>query len=77
MDSNQKRWIDNASYSELLEKIRTEPPTSEWFQGETGQYLFDTFRDRTARLIEQEKVDFQYLTSSSSSGTEQIYMKAA
>jgi len=33
-----KKWIDNASYEELLRKWRFEPSGSPWFKDEIGKY---------------------------------------
>ncbi len=33
-----KKWIDNANYFSLLQKWRSEPSGSPWFQGELGDY---------------------------------------
>lgn len=38
MTPEEKAWIDNASYEELLRKWRMEPAGSPWFQGSTGSY---------------------------------------
>jgi hypothetical protein len=72
----QKRWIDEAGYADLIAKVREESPTSEWFQGECGEYLFSALRSRVERLVEQESHEFQFLTSSSASDHEQIYLRA-
>lgn len=39
MTPEEKTWIDNASYEELLGKWRRAPNGSDWFIGETGQYF--------------------------------------
>lgn len=49
MSPSEKAWIDGASYSELMGKVRSEPPISEWFQGETGDYLFGKIRMHVER----------------------------
>ena len=38
MTSEEKEWIDNASYEALLYKWRFAEPGSPWFQGDTGMY---------------------------------------
>lgn len=38
MTPEEKNWIDNASYEELLRKWRRAPSGSDWFIGKTGQY---------------------------------------
>ena len=35
----RKKWIDNASYEDLLRKWRFAPAGSPFFQGEVGQYF--------------------------------------
>lgn len=45
MNPRERRaWIDSASYEELLQKVRFEPVSSVWFQGELGNYLTERFR---------------------------------
>jgi len=50
MTPEQKSWIDNASYQELIDKVRTEPVESEWFEGRTGDYLYAALL-RTAHML--------------------------
>ena len=38
MTQDEKEWIDNASYEQLLRKWRNAPSGNPMFQGETGQY---------------------------------------
>lgn len=38
MTVEQKEWIDNASYEQLLSRWRFAPVGSPWFQGEVGDY---------------------------------------
>ncbi len=38
MTQDEKQWIDNASYEELLGRWRRLPSGSSWFIGETGEY---------------------------------------
>jgi hypothetical protein len=38
LTDENKAYIDNLSYEELLEKWRFAPAGYEWFQGETGNY---------------------------------------
>ncbi len=33
-----KKWIDDASYEDLLRRWRFDPPGSPWFQGKLGDY---------------------------------------
>jgi hypothetical protein len=46
MTEAQKRWIDNASYDQLLNKWRFAPVGDPMFQGETGEY----YADRMSKL---------------------------
>ena len=41
IDPQIKKWIDGASYHELLQKWRYAPSGSPYFQGETGDYYSD------------------------------------
>lgn len=34
----RKKWIDNATYEQLLSRWRFAPAGSPWFQGEIGEY---------------------------------------
>jgi DNA helicase IV len=38
MTKEEKEWIDNADYEELLSKWRFAPVGDPFFQGETGDY---------------------------------------
>ena len=38
MTNDQKKWIDNASYTALLYKWRFAPSGDPMFQGDTGDY---------------------------------------
>ena len=37
-EEEMKKWIDSASYEDLLRKWRFDPAGSPWFQGEVGDY---------------------------------------
>lgn len=45
MTEFEKQWIDNASYHELLAKVRFEPVGSPWLTGDTGVYLFKRWQE--------------------------------
>lgn len=45
-DAERKKWIDNASLKELLEKNRFEPAGSLWFIGEIGVYFLKVMRKK-------------------------------
>ena len=38
MTPEEKEWIDNADYEQLLTRWRNASIGSPWFQGETGKY---------------------------------------
>ena len=38
-NEEMKKWIDNATYPELLYKWRFEPLVSSWFTGPVGDYF--------------------------------------
>lgn len=52
----RKKWIDNASYEELLTKWRFAPAGSPWFQGEIGIYFDEVIRKRRKEVGEAEHV---------------------
>lgn len=41
MTTEQKKWIDEASLFQLLERWRNAPVGDEMFQGDTGAYYSD------------------------------------
>lgn len=46
MTEEEKAWIDQASYTDLLRKWRLAPAGNPYFSGETGQY----FEERIGEL---------------------------
>lgn len=46
MTPDQKRWIDSASYEQLLEKWRFAPVGDPMFQGDTGDYYSDVMSQK-------------------------------
>jgi len=47
MDINQrKKWIDGATYEELLRRWRFAPAGSLWFQGEIGVYYAKAMNEK-------------------------------
>ena len=56
MTDDQKKWIDNATYEELLRKWRFEPIGSSWFVSDTGTYFSLVFSRKKAELTEAERV---------------------
>lgn len=41
-----KKWIDTASYEQLLSRWRFAPISSPWFQGEIGEYYSKRMAER-------------------------------
>lgn len=56
MNPEQKEWIDNASYREMLYKRRFEPIGSEWFFGECGSYFFKIEAEKRKQISDAEYV---------------------
>ena len=54
MTDEQKAWIDNASYEELLRRWRSSPVGDEIFQGDTGDY-FGSVIDRRKQEVGHEE----------------------
>jgi len=42
----RKKWIDNATYEELLSRWRFAPAGSPWFQGEIGEYYAKVMEEK-------------------------------
>jgi hypothetical protein len=51
-----KKWIKQASLKELMDKAREEPPDSEWFAGEQGEYFFTMLREAVRKMCDQDQV---------------------
>lgn len=49
MTDEQREWIDNATYEQLLHKHRHEPSGSQWFRGETGVYFESVLLEKRAQ----------------------------
>lgn len=45
-NEEMQKWIDNASYTELLYRWRFEPLGSAWFNGPTGDHFVETMVKR-------------------------------
>ena len=57
MDINQmKKWIDNATYEELLYRWRFAPAGSPWFQGEIGIYYEKAMKKKGEEVGSEERV---------------------
>lgn len=58
MTPEQKQWIDEASYEDLIEKIRSEPVNSPWFKDGTDEYLMGKLKERVESLIEHDSSEY-------------------
>ena len=56
MTQEMKKWIDAASYQDLLEKWRFEPIGSHWFEGETGKYFKEAMKMKRENTSPGEQV---------------------
>lgn len=50
------KWIDNASYEQLLARWRNAPIGSAWFQGEVGEYYTEKMKTKRAEVGDEEHV---------------------
>lgn len=48
MTEDQKKWIDNASFEDLLRKWRFAPAGDPFFQGECGDYYSKVMAEKKA-----------------------------
>ena len=55
-ETEQKRWIDNASYEQLLFKWRFAPDGYKLFAGEMGLYFKEKMQEKKAELSHEEQV---------------------
>ncbi len=51
-----KKWIDKATYQELLMKQRFEPAGSPWFTKEIGEYFIEAMKRRRDGTPHSEQV---------------------
>lgn len=56
MTPEQKEWIDNASYEELLRKWRYSTFSDPLFHSETGTYFSEALAEYRKTMTTQEKV---------------------
>lgn len=69
MTEHEKKWIDCATYRQLLAKIRFEPVGSPWMTGDTGAHLFARYKELKAQtpLSEQaaasKELGWKYATT--------------
>lgn len=56
MTEHEKKWIDSASYQDLLAKIRFEPINSPWLTGDTGLYFMARYKELKAQTSQAEQV---------------------
>lgn len=61
MNAAQREWIDKATYTELIHAIQTEPVDSDLFRPGTVEYLLNALKDKVARLIEQDALQYPEL----------------
>jgi len=54
MDESKKKWIDNATYAQLLARWRNAPIGSPWFIGEVGEYYTKVMGEKKAALADGE-----------------------
>ena len=64
MTPEQKQWIDNASYEQLLGHWRFAPVGDSMFQGDTGQY----YEERMKALRNEEGGHARHVAASKSLG---------
>jgi len=50
MTESQKKWIDDASYEDLLRKWRFAPSGDLFFQGDTGEYYSKVMKEKQSKL---------------------------
>lgn len=50
MTDSEKKWIDNASYEQLLNRWRFAPIGDPIFQGDTGDYYGKVMKEKKAAL---------------------------
>ena len=56
MPEEMKKWIDNASYEQLLSKWRNAPSGNPFFQDEVGQYYSKVMAEKKAEVGNGEHV---------------------
>ena len=56
MTDEQKRWIDHASYRELLERWRYAPVGDSMFVGDTGTYYAKVMAEQRSLVGQSEHV---------------------
>lgn len=55
-ESEMKKWIDEASYRDLLARWRFDPVGSPWFQGEIGKYYAEIMNQKKSAISHEEQV---------------------
>lgn len=50
MTEDQKKWIDNSTYEQLLQKWRTAPVGDPIFEGEAGKYYTKIMSQRQKEI---------------------------
>lgn len=55
-EKEMKKWIDNATYNELLFRWRTAPAGDPFFQGEIGDYYAEVMKKKREQIGDAEHV---------------------
>jgi hypothetical protein len=50
VDSGVKKWVDEASYYQLLERWRNAPVGDKMFQGDNGKYYSQVMKEKRAAV---------------------------
>jgi len=53
LTTENKAYIDSLSHYQLLSKIRFSPSGDPWFQGDTGTYLMERYREKRSENPDQ------------------------
>lgn len=53
-NEEMKRWIDHATYEQLLAKWRFEPIGSPWFNVEVGDYIYQRMSQLRSRMSAED-----------------------
>jgi hypothetical protein len=56
MTEEQKNWIDNASYEQLLSRWRRAPVGDPMFQGDTANYYSEVMHSKGEQIGDAERV---------------------
>jgi hypothetical protein len=56
LTKENKKYIDNLSYEQLLSRWRSAPSGDLWFQGETGEYWGSAMNKKKEEIRQDEAV---------------------